>query len=464
MTRTGEPNLLLAGGFGISAVVGAAVTQYSTLILFAIAALGVVALAATRPDIATIVWLTVAVLVPFWTPIPAAGLVFQPASALAIPVVLGILIGRIGKSAQIRLCYLDYAIAAGSLIVIVQWYVGDLPGFVFIKDLLFLWLLAYVIGRFAVENVRTALVVLMSIVAAWGIAEFLLGWHVFIEWFPSSNHTLNEIQERSGIARSEASLGHGIAYGASLALAIPFTQKFGRRAVWIQLLLCAGIIVSLSRGPMLTMILTLALTVWVLSDAKNRLRYIVLALVGGIGVYYVLGALYSGVYSDEVRGSGDARVTQFDAVVDAVNWLTSAITGTVNGQAIAGRVGIIDSTPLRLAVNFGVVATVLLLLPVAVSAWRAVKRTANAAAVALAGQIPVLVVTSLIVQWQVLIFFLMGMVATEISTRREPRTVVSAGDTGGYGGVENQRDRPAPQRRLVSSVNRKADRPPLFGS
>lgn len=423
MTPSRARNLLLVGGVGLSALAGAAVTQYSTLVLFALAALGVVALAATRPDIATIVWLAAAVLVPFWTPIPAAGLVFQPASALAIPVVLGILIGRIGKLAQIRFGYLDYAIAAGSLIVIVQWYIGDLTGFVFVKDLVFLWLLAYVIGRFAVESARTAFVVLLSIVAVWGTVEFLLDWHVFIDWFPSSNHTLNEIQERSGVARSEASMGHGIAYGAALALAIPFTQKFGRGAIWIQLLLCAGIIVSLSRGPMLTMILTLALTVWVLSDVKNRLRYIVLALAGGVGVYYVLGALYTGVYSDEVRGSGDARVSQFDSVVGAVNWLTSAITGTVNGQAIAGSVGIIDSTPLRLAVNFGIVASVCLLLPVAVAAGRAVMRTANAASVALAGQIPVLVVTSLIVQWQVLIFFLMGMVATEVSIRRVPPSV-----------------------------------------
>ena len=417
-----------------AAALGAGASLYGPLILLGIAALAIVALAAVRPDLATILWLSTAVLVPFWTPIPAAGLVFQPASALAIPVALGILIGRLGKPARLRLCYVDYTVAAGGLIILVQWLTDDLTGFVFIKDLIFLWLLAYVIGRFAVQNARTALVVLMSIVALWGLVEFAFDWHVLTEWFPSANHSLNDIQERSGVARSEASLGHGIAYGAALALALPFAHRFARGAIWIQLLLCAGIVASLSRGPMLTMVLTLVLTLWVFSHSKNRMRYLLLAVAGGLGVYYVLGALYTGVYSDEVRGSGAARVNQFDAVRDSVNWFTSGLTGSVDGQAVAGTVLIIDSTPLRLAVNFGIIAAACLLVPVAVAAWRSIKRTAGTASVALAGQIPVLAVTSLIVQWQVLIFFVAGMVATEISARRPSPTDNAVDDTSNYAG------------------------------
>ncbi|WP_336881355.1 hypothetical protein [Rhodococcus globerulus] len=386
------------------------------MIIAGMIGLAIIALASVRPDIAIIGWLTVSLLVPHWTPIPV-GLVFQPSSALAIPVVLGVLIGRIGKPAQFKLNYIDYSVAAAALIVLVQWYVGDLP-FVFLKDLIFLWMLAYILGRFAVENTRTAIVVLLSIIAAWGLLEFAFGWHVFENWYPSANHKFNEIQERAGVARSEASIGHAIAYGAVLAMGIPFAQRSGRKAIWIQLLLCAGIIVSLSRGPMLTMVLTLVLTVWVLAESKVRVRYTALALAGSLGVYYVLTALYSGAYSDEVRGSGDQRVNQLDAVGNAVHWMSTAITGNVNGQAVAGNVGIIDSTPLRLAVNFGIIAAVLFIVPILVAAIRSLNRKAGPASVALAGQIPVLVVTSLILQWQVLAFFMMGMVATEISARR----------------------------------------------
>ncbi|WP_237171819.1 hypothetical protein, partial [Prescottella equi] len=72
---------------------------------------------------------------------------------------------------------------------------------------------------------------IMAGVALWGIVEFLSGMHLFVDWMPGANQTLNAIQERSGVARSEAAFGHAIAYGASLAMAIPFAQQLRKGAV-----------------------------------------------------------------------------------------------------------------------------------------------------------------------------------------------------------------------------------------
>ena len=68
-------------------------------------------------------------------------------------------------------------------------------------------------------------------------------------------------------------------------------------------------------------------------------------------------------------------------------------------------------------VIFGIITAVLFLVPVLVAGVRCLKRTAGPASVALAGQIPVLLVTSPITQWQLLLFFMMGAVAAEVTSR-----------------------------------------------
>ncbi|NKS73210.1 hypothetical protein GS531_11340 [Rhodococcus hoagii] len=257
---------------------------------------------------------------------------------------------------------------------------------------------------------------IMAGVALWGIVEFLSGVHLFVDWMPGANQTLNAIQERSGVARSEAAFGHAIAYGASLAMAIPFAQQLRKGAVAVQIVLALGIVASLSRGPLLALAVTFALTAWVLaSHPALRLRYMLLTLIGGATVYFVLGRLYSGVDSDQVAGSGEMRINQYDAIGGSLHWLSSALEFTgVNQTPLVNGILVIDSTPLRLAANFGIIAAVLFAVPVLIALARVIGRKAGPASVALAGQIPVLAVTSFITQWQVLIFFAMGLVATEV--------------------------------------------------
>ncbi|WP_342659740.1 hypothetical protein Rruber_03704 [Rhodococcus ruber] len=401
-----------------ASIIGLLTPTYGFSIVACILTLGVLVLAYRKPELALILWVLTVVFVPSWTSVYVGGIGLPPA-ALGVPILLGIGLSRVFGHEPVRINRMDIAIGLATLMVLFLSFTDELRGIVFVRDLLVLWVLGYLLGRNVTVKVTQAYVIMMAAVAAWGVVEFFFGIHLFAEWMPSSNHTLNLIQERAGVSRSEVSFGHGIAYGAALAMAIPFAHQFRKNVVLVQALLAAGILVSLSRGPMLALALTLILTAWVFSSSgKARLRYTVLAIAVGGAVYTVMSGLYSGVYSGEVAGSGNARLDQYALVRDSLHWMSSALTfAGQEASPLVNGVQLIDSTPLRFAVNFGIITAVLFLVPVLVAGVRCLKRTAGPASVALAGQIPVLLVTSPITQWQVLLFFMMGAVAAEVTSR-----------------------------------------------
>lgn len=418
----------LSATVALAAVVGYLAPDYGTMIAAGILGIALVAFSYSRPQWAIALWLAVVVVVPNWTTIYVAGIGMPPSSAIGIPILAGVAAARLAAPDKLRISWMDWSLAVASLIVTLLWVGGELQGVYFVRDLLLVWVLAYVLGRNADEVVKSSFAVLMAIAAVWGIVEFLFGLHLFVDWMPSATHTLNQIQSRAGVDRSEAAFGHAIAYGASLAMAIPFAQHLRRHSLAVQLLLAAGIIVSLSRGPLIALAVTLVLLAWVTaSSSKLRVRYIALTVVGASIVWVVLDRMYSGVYADEVVSSGDSRSSQWEVIQPALQWFSSALTyfGPDATPEVRG-VTIIDSTPLRLAANYGIVAAVLFSIPVVVAAWRVVRRKAGAASIALAGQIPVLAVTSFITQWQALVFFVMGMVVTECMTRVNGPAVVGA--------------------------------------
>ncbi|NKZ80224.1 hypothetical protein GTA28_26215 [Rhodococcus hoagii] len=403
----------------LAAVAGFLAPNYAAVIVACILGATLVVFSYMRPRIALVLWLTIVVVVPNWTTIYVVGIGMPPSSAVGIPVLAGVAAARIAGPDKLRISWMDWSLAVASLIVTLLWIGGELQGIYFVRDLLLVWVLAYILGRNADEMVKSAFAVLMAIAAVWGILEFMFGVHLFVDWMPSATHTLNHIQSRAGVDRSEAAFGHAIAYGASLAMAIPFAQNLRKHSLTVQLLLAAGIIVSLSRGPLIALAVTLVLLTWVTaSSSKLRVRYIALTVVGASAVWVVLDRMYSGVYAEEVVSSGDSRSSQWEVIQPALRWFSSALTyfGPDATAEVRG-IAIIDSTPLRLAANYGIVAAVLFSIPVVVAAWRVFRREAGSASIALAGQIPVLAVTSFITQWQALVFFVMGLVVTESMAR-----------------------------------------------
>ena len=410
--------VLVVAGMVLSGVLTIAAAK-SPLVTFSIlGALGLAALAYLLPQSAIAVWLVITILVPFWTPVMVQGVNFPPSAAVAGPVIIGCLLSP--KTVRPKLTWVDGCVAAFAAIVLFLYFTREIQGLFFLRDIFTLWLCAYVIGRLATPQTLRWFPVLMLVVAAWGMIEFVTGWHFFENWFALQSGNSSKIMERDGLARSEATFGHPIAMGAACVMAIPFAAKM-RYPIVAQMILAGGVLSSLSRGPILALALSALLTVWTVAPAKKRMPMAVLAGSLGVGGYFLLRRLYSGDAAPELESSSNTRANQLTLVEDQLRWFHSAISGYVDGRPVVGTVSVIDNAPLRIAANFGILALLFIAVPFIVAGVLSILRKTGPAGTAIAGQIPVLLFTSFIQQWQVLLFFILGAFATELS-RRHMRT------------------------------------------
>lgn len=396
--------------------------QQPLLTIGALAAVAVIGATLKFPGFAVSAWLVVILFTPFWTTFYVAGVAIGPAF-LNIPVALGLTIravhGAFKGNLRSKLTWLDAAMVLGVILVITSQIVFDQRAFL-VTNVVVALFGAYVVGRFARESVGRAFVVASVVLAAWGVVEFALNWHVFTGWFAEVGGIGPAIQQRGGVARSEASLGHAIAYGATLTAALPFTRSFKHPLV-LQIILLIGVVSSVSRGPILAAIMTFGFMLYLERASTRRIRSILLLVVGIAVASVVFTALYDGSGQEELQSSSSARDDQLASTLallrlfgpaDGTQWDTVFSRYVTNGTAI------VDSTYLRFALDFGWIATVLLLVPVVIAAIRVLGRRAGSASIAVTGQIPVLLVTSMITQWQTVFYLLVGLMIAEYARDR----------------------------------------------
>lgn len=389
---------------------------YQPLIAVALAvALFLIVLTAKSPQAGVALWLAITVMVPNWLSLPVVGLNMRPLAAVGLPVLAGLMLSRVRRHG-VWVAQDACVLGAAGLILAMAVPMGY-PLFL-IANLVLVTILSYLLGRLAdVEAAQRSFVFLMLGVSLWGILEFLTGYYVVRVLFPSEN----EIQVRGGFFRSEAAFGHSIAYGAALALAIPMTTKLRHHVLSAQLVLAGGILVSLSRGPMLALLLGLLMTVTLLTPRRRRASLGLLIALVTFAIWAAAGLFYSGATAIEVASSSTARVNQFELLFESIKPFepAGAMEVLADGSLAVSGVAVIDSAPLRLAANYGWVPALLLLSPVFFALAGAV-RLRLPSAISLLAQVPVLVVTSLITQWGALLFFVSGMMAAELSKARMP--------------------------------------------
>ncbi|MBI9116194.1 hypothetical protein [Sanguibacter suaedae] len=409
-------------GCGATLLTAAAVRSPSVVVAL-LAGLFLVAFAYFRPRFSVVSWLFLALMLPSWAGIGDTPLPLPPAALLGVPLLCGIALSpqRRHMCADWRPTPADWSLLAGVAGVTTLLLLGLIPTSVF-TNLIFVGIAGYGIGRLSGEALYLPFAVMTCLVAAWGILEFATGVHLFESASFIRTSEWTAIQHRGSFARSEAALGHAIAYGATLAMALPFAQRLPRYAGVAQGILVVGILVSLSRGPMLAAVVTLCVAAFVSRGrSTERIRNFVLLATAGVAVVLALVELYSGESSsDEVVGSGNARARQLDTVRAYVRLSGPAgeFVQTPEGNFLVAGVVTIDSTPLRYAVNFGILIAVLLLFPVIAALVSVAARRAGPACVALVGQIPVIAVTSMITQWQTLFYLTAGMAVAEIAANR----------------------------------------------
>jgi hypothetical protein len=376
-----------------------------------VAIAGIIYLATWSPRLAIALWLIATLFIPSWTPIFIGPLALPPTFIVGLPVMIGL---GLGGHLKLRPIWIDYVLLAtfGATISIVA--LQGLPNYLLGGVALSL-LFPYLVGRLAPTVTQKAFLWLALVLALWGCMEFIFDLHVFTEWPALPGNYWFDIQVRGGLARSEASLGHAIAYGAVLAAAIPFAAALPRYSGLAQLVLFAGLLVSFSRGPLLSAALTAVLASALLTARVSKSRALIHGAVGlALGIAAIV-ALYAGPGTEELERSSAIRGNQTTDYLGVLRVLGAAPVQDVlrSGITADGRV-IIDNAALRLALDFGVLVAVGLLLPILYCACSLMGRRATPASVALAGQIPVLLVTSFITQWQTILFWLLGVAVAQL--------------------------------------------------
>lgn len=423
MTR----NITLA----LAVVVAAALASIAAaiqpaLIIGGFAAVVLVAAGYMAPRQAVAVWIVVVIFVPAWTPLNILGVSLNPVH-VGLPIALGLALSRARTPLKPTAGDVSLILAVAS-VALLQVLTPQPAWLLF--NLVATLLLAYYFGRAFGSELGTVLARAAVVLAIWGIGEFIFDWHAFTDWFPNASDW-DDIQTRGGLSRSEAGVGHAIAYGAVLAIALPFTRQLKHPLV-AQIVIVLGILASISRGPMIAMVATLAVIAFIGLRGARRFFAIAGSLVAGIVVFFVFDELYSGAAASEVSGSGGARTVQLNRALPLLEPFGPPTGSTVSASGVISAQGLtfIDSTPLRLAVNFGWLPAILLMVPFILVVVSLLRRNAGPATMAIVGQMPIFLVTSLITQWQVVLFFVLGAAVTEISRRRGDHNVKSHSAVG----------------------------------
>lgn len=378
----------------------------------------------SRPRAGFGLWLAGTAVIPIWAGVDSVTFI---APATAITVVLIPLIIRHGRW---RVGWVD----AGIVILVMVAIIGTTFATVSpsaLSIVLLQWLPAFVVGRalapaVGMDFVNRSFAAVFALVGLWSILEFLLDWHAFVDFagFSAQRETWAPLQERGGVIRSEASFGHAIALGASLAASIPFTLAARVATGWkisALGLIAGGIVCTFSRGPLLAAALTLLLTLtFARGQLNGRIRGWLAALivVGGIALVPALLDFFNNAGRE--LGDGTAyRERLFSSFITDLN-----LIGTANGVA-SGPSGTfyrefrsIDSALVGAGIAYGSIFLGILLLLLIVCAIAVLRGRGTPARISLLGQFPVLATVALITQYAEIAWFLAGIAAVAVTAPR----------------------------------------------
>ncbi|NNG35837.1 hypothetical protein [Nakamurella aerolata] len=397
--------------------------------------IGLAVLIRRAPRPATVVWLAVLVFVPVWLG-PTVGVYLYPASCTGILLLIALAprwislfgIGDLLVAFMVGLC-----VAAK--------FLGGQSSFSAVLTMLLQWILMYLLGRSLPSRVGLdwmyrAVAIVFSAAAALGLAEFFLGWNPFVQW--SSGNGLYQVwsplQLRGGLVRVEGAFGHSIAFGASMALAVPVVLRAVPWRLRTRMLLTgviiASTIVTFSRVAMLCAVLGL-----LFSALFGRGR---LPLAFRAGVFPVVGLLtlavmpfISSVFSaagSEATNSADYRGSLLGLVPHMATIGYSPLASrSAGGELYFGQFQSIDSQLILTGLTYGWLPLIFALLGLLIAVAAMLCRVATAPTIALVAQIPALATVALITQYASVLWLFVGLaVYSQIAERGQPERTDNA--------------------------------------
>ena len=288
------------------------------------------------------------------------------------------------------------------------------------------WVIPYIWGRVVLARVGTAWVtstiaIVAVVAAALAVVEFFTSFNPFV-LVPGSGviyDTWSPLQERGGVLRAEGAFGHSIALGAALAMSSAFVVATKWRLVPKisgVVIIAVATVLTFSRVGLLTLVLTLVLSTFLIAGVSARFRATV-AVAGAIGTAIVIPIIDTvfGAAGEEAGGSADYRtdllvlLEQVQVFGNPGDW-HSLVSGDYYLGYFARSV---DNALVLTLLRYGYVPTFLIMAAVVCAAWMALRRsTRSPAALAVVGQLPSLVVVALITQYSMFLWFCVGLAIT----------------------------------------------------
>lgn len=296
------------------------------------------------------------------------------------------------------------------------------------------WIVPYVWGRVLLARVRaqwvTVTIATIAVIASvLAILEFVLHFNPFV-LIPGSGeaHSIfSPLQERGSVTRAEGAFGHSIALGASLAMSVAFVvaTKWSLLPKIIAVaLISAATMLTFSRAGIITLVLTMALSTFFLPGVSRWFKT-VFAVLGALAAAVIVPTLSDvfGAAEDDLEVSGGYRTDllvllgQVRLFGNPGEWQT-----LVDGDHYLGYFArSIDNALVVILLRFGWLPTLLLMVPLVLVVLSALRRqTRNAAAVAVFGQLPSLVVVALITQYGMFLWFCVGLALAWAQQRQKP--------------------------------------------
>lgn len=421
--------LLTMSAIILVGMLGALVSTMPAVPLLVVAAVAALLAFTGRPKLSVMVWLVALGFVPYWVGINAVG--YLPVvSAIGV----GILAGNVANGYW-RVSKTDLPIVlliiAGSVAVAA----GNSNQGVWLS-MITQWLVAYLVGKIVVpaagvEFCIKAFAAVFGIIGLFALAELVFSWHPYVALATSNPAyaTWSPIQIRGGVERSEWAMGHSIALGGALSAAVAFIVRSSHNgfAKTVLLLACfVGIACTFSRAAISSAVLTLALSLLFMRDIKAAFRFILIilaALAGFIGLR-ILAPIFE-LASRETAGSSSYRERMLEELLPQLSFAgrSSAAVYGGDGSVRYGSFQSIDSTFLSIGLGFGWIAALVMLLPFVFMVVRLSRGVANTAEIALIGQLPMLFTVALITQYQLVVWFIAGFAAAEVSKALGPDKV-----------------------------------------
>lgn len=377
------------------------------------------------PRLAVVLWLLVLFFVPIWVGV-SIGPFWSAITAITVLMIMTC-------ASSVELTPADGLMAAVFVLFVAQFVLGliSLPSTV---AALTEWVLPYVWGRLILTRVSlefltraiTVVAVLAALLALLEAATAVNPFVLFSWGSPSSYAIWGELQPRGGLVRVEGAFGHSIALGASLSMAAAFVLatkwKLAIRLACL-LTIAAAVMLTLSRIGLVTFFITVTLSILVLPGLTKTAR----VLIGGAGIAaaLVIVPFISDVFLEagqEAGGSADYRLDLLSlGLVLQPLGAAPDITGlTIGGEYLGTFARSIDNALMVVAMRVGWVSTLLLIAILVLAVSQILrKRGANAANIALAGQLPGLFAVAFITQYATLFWFVVGLaIALGVTSRQ----------------------------------------------